>query len=160
MMNENPLEREKTIDEHSSNRFLTDSILSDVQTRGVMKEIASGSRKQNWEAKWRRAGKTPPSVITVDRITLENKLKEKMRPYQPGGLGGIKNVFPSMTQAEARVAKTNVDQKKTEMTEIAKLINQANAFGIDTIKYRQIMSQQLRECAAAEHAIKAVLGHA
>jgi len=158
MMNEDPLEREKTIDEHASNKFLHDSILSDEQTREVMKGIASGARKKAWEDRWRRAGKTPPTSMTVDRLSLETKLKDKMRPHMGVRTYGGLALPEGMTKDRARVEELDLNRKKKDLEEIARMINQANAFGIDTSAYRLIINQKLKECDRAERVIATALG--
>lgn len=158
MMNENPLEREKTIDEHASNKFLNDSILTDEQTREVMKGIASGARKRAWEDKWRRAGKVPPTAMTMDRLTIASKLKDKIRPYS--GNASYGEIPPTIDVDRARREETDLLRKRRDFDEIAKLINQANAFGINTSQERLIMKKKLAEFVSAERAIKAALGRA
>ncbi|QCP52071.1 hypothetical protein FAZ95_23030 [Trinickia violacea] len=155
MMNENPLEREKTLDEHSSNKFLNDSILDDEQAREVLKGIASGARKKSWEEKWLRAGKSPPTGVMMDRSSLESKLNDKMRHFR-GSLGI--SVNSNLSKAEALREEADLNRKRKELEEVAKLINQANAFGIDTSRDRRIVGQLLRECDGAEQTIKAALG--
>ncbi|MDN7179007.1 hypothetical protein M0D69_13475 [Caballeronia sp. SEWSISQ10-4 2] len=157
LMNDNPLEREKALDEHSSNRFLNDSILNDQQTRDVLKGVASGSRKADWEDRWRRAGKIPPTFTAVDRTSLASTLKDKMRPYRPErGYGGI-DLPPDMTKERARIEELDLNRKKREVEEIARLVNQANAFRIDTKHATQVMKELLKQIQRAELMIKAAL---
>jgi serine/threonine protein kinase len=152
MMNSDPLERERTLDETSTNRFLNDSILNDPEIREVLKGVASGSRRSAWEEKWRRAGKPLPTLTMVDRVSLTTQLKDKMRviPAETQRLPDERD----MTAARVPAWEGWLVVARKQLEEAAKVINQANAFGIDTRREALLVRRHLRYWDQVETLIK------
>jgi hypothetical protein len=80
-----------------------------------------------------------------------------MRAYVPErGYGGI-DLPPDMTKERARIEELDLNRKKREVEEIARLVNQANAFRIDTKHPTKVMKELLKQIQRAELMIKAAL---
>ncbi len=143
MMSDNPLERQKVVDENASNRFFNDSILNDNQTREVLRGVVSGALHSVWRRRWSVAGKPIPNLLITDRSRLENELKLITRTLKS-----------QVTQDAVGITEGMLGMMRAELTKIAALIQNANAFGIDTMSYRSIVNQKSREYDLLESEIK------
>jgi serine/threonine protein kinase len=143
MMSENPLERQKVVDEVASNRFLNDSMLNDNEAKEVLSGVVSGRLDMEWRLKWAAAGKTPPTILITDRSRIERDLDLKTRALKS-----------KVTQDAASITEGMLGMMRAELSRIAQLIQHANAFGIDTRRHQNIVNQKSREYDLLESEIK------
>jgi len=149
MMNADPLEREKTIDE-TSNRFLHDSILTDEQTREVLKGIASGSRKRNWEERWLRTQGRVPTLSMSNRMSAEREMLASMKAIRNLPM----DTDPEMSRATTSTWMAVFERYRRLFDEAEKAIKQASAFGINTSADKARMNDVRRQFAKAENTVK------
>jgi serine/threonine protein kinase len=137
MMASNPLERDKVLDEHASNRFLNDSILTDEQARDVLKGVVSGTLQDAWDKRWGNRPDKP--TLLRNRLLVESDLKRAMRPHEKGGA----RAYEAIDETQAWAADL-VKSRREELKAIAELISEANTFTINTKSYQAIVNTKLR----------------
>ena len=139
---------------HNPKAFLNDSILTDEETRKVLKGIVSGDLKKEFDARWAKAKLANPNLVMPqlppNRLKIEMELKSRMMNFRKLRPGADESFDPKSPDTSlARLVK-----KKQALAEFAKLVKDGISLGIDTREYQDMLKQKTRQYAAAEAEIR------
>jgi serine/threonine protein kinase len=141
---------------YSKVAFLNDSILSDEETRKVLKGVIDGTTKRTWNEKWLAAVRTDPSkrmpLLPVNRLQVEHDLRMKMRDYQGGGAKSYSATLSTEPAAWEESLKAAAEGKQ-KMIELGVLCKTAKALGVDTTLFQGIVNNRARHYAWVEQEI-------